>query len=40
VPSIVIGGLATLGVTALWMRGFPALRTMDRFPPIREQTPK
>ena len=32
VPSVVIGGSATLAVTGLWMRLFPSLRTMDRFP--------
>lgn len=32
VPSVVLGGLATIAVTGLWMRLFPTLRTMDRFP--------
>jgi hypothetical protein len=32
VPAVLVGGLATLGVTALWMLGFKPLRTMDRFP--------
>jgi MFS family permease len=32
VPSVVIGGAATIAVTGLWMRLFPSLRTMDRFP--------
>ena len=32
VPSVVLGGAATIGITALWMRLFPMLRTMDRFP--------
>jgi MFS family permease len=32
VPSVVLGGVGTIAVTALWMRLFPALRTMDRFP--------
>ncbi|MFO7277020.1 MAG: MFS transporter [Pseudomonadota bacterium] len=32
VPSVVLGGLATLGVVAAYMRRFPELRTMDRFP--------
>jgi hypothetical protein len=32
VPAVVIGGLATLLVAGLWMRWFPALRTIDRFP--------
>jgi len=32
VPSILLGGGMTLLVALLWMRGFPALRKMDRFP--------
>jgi hypothetical protein len=32
VPSVVIGGLATLAVCALWARLFPELRRVDRFP--------
>ena len=32
VPSVVIGGAATIAITGLWMRLFPTLRTMDRFP--------
>lgn len=32
VPAVVIGGLATLAVTASWMRFFPALTRMDAFP--------
>jgi hypothetical protein len=32
VPSVVIGGLATIGVTVLWTRLFPSLWRMDRFP--------
>jgi MFS family permease len=31
-PAIVTGGLATLVVTLLWVRWFPVLRRMDRFP--------
>ena len=30
-PAVVIGGLATLAVSGLWARWFPALRRMDRF---------
>ena len=37
VPAIIVGSAATLGVTALWMRLFPSLRTMDRFPPLTER---
>ena len=32
VPAVVVGGVATLAVTAVWMWRFPALRRMDRFP--------
>jgi MFS family permease len=31
VPAVVLGGIATLGVVALYTRLFPGLRTMDRF---------
>jgi MFS family permease len=30
VPSVLIGGLGTMVVAALWMRLFPALRNADR----------
>ncbi len=32
IRSVVIGGLATLGVAAVWTRLFPRLAAMDRFP--------
>jgi len=32
VGSVVLGGAATIVITALWMRLFPSLRTMDNFP--------
>jgi MFS family permease len=32
VRSVVLGGAATIAITGLWMRLFPTLRTMDRFP--------
>ena len=32
VPAVVVGGIATLVVTGLWMRLFPVLRDLDRFP--------
>lgn len=31
VPSVVVGGVLTLGVVALWVVLFPALRRLDRF---------
>ena len=30
VPSVVIGGLGTLAIVAIWMKLFPPLRTVDR----------
>ncbi len=36
VPAVVVGGLGTLAVVALWMRAFPPLRTVDR---MREVIP-
>jgi MFS family permease len=30
IPAVVLGGLGTLGVVALWMKLFPPLRTVDR----------
>jgi MFS family permease len=32
VPSVLLGGIATLGVVAAYLRLFPELRRMDRFP--------
>jgi MFS family permease len=32
VPAVVIGGVATILIAALWMRLFPTLRRIDRFP--------
>jgi hypothetical protein len=32
VPAVIIGGCATIAVTALWMRLFPQLARMDRLP--------
>lgn len=31
--AVALGGLASLAVAALWMKAFPMLRKMDRFPP-------
>jgi hypothetical protein len=33
VPAVVIGGGATMVVAWLWMRWFPELSKLDRFPP-------
>lgn len=35
VPAVVIGGLGTLGVVALWMWLFPALRKVDRLSDVK-----
>jgi hypothetical protein len=32
VRAVVIGGVATIAVTAVWIRLFPALWKMERFP--------
>ncbi len=32
VPAVIVGGIATLGVAALWTRLFPELARMDRLP--------
>ena len=37
VRAVVIGGVATLVVTGLWMRMFPGLRNLDRFPEPRRR---
>lgn len=36
-PAIVTGGLATLLVTLLWVRWFPVLSRMDRFPHAKRE---
>ena len=36
-PAIVIGGVATLAVTAIWMWRFPVLTRMDRFPHVEAE---
>ena len=30
VPAVIVGGIGTLIVVALWMRWFPPLRTVDK----------
>jgi MFS family permease len=37
VRAVLVGGIATLVVTGLWMRLFPGLRTLDRFPEARRR---
>jgi MFS family permease len=36
VESVVLGGIGTLFVAAIWMAAFPALRKADRFHPISQ----
>src|SRR5918995_746339 len=31
-PAVVVGGVASIAIAGLWMRWFPALRRIDRFP--------
>jgi hypothetical protein len=31
-PAVVVGGLASMAIAAIWSRGFPALRRVNRFP--------
>jgi MFS family permease len=39
VPTVVIGGFATLAIVGLYLRVFPELRTMNRFPPVHSAPP-
>jgi MFS family permease len=39
VPAVVVGGCATLAVAAIWMRLFPELSKLDRFPPPEREAP-
>lgn len=39
VPAVVIGGVATLAIVGLYLRLFPGLRDMDRFPPAHGTAP-
>jgi hypothetical protein len=32
IPAVVVGGIASVATAGLWMRLFPGLRRMDRFP--------
>ena len=38
VPAVVLGGIGTLIVVGLWMRFFPALRTVDRLDSVLPQS--
>ncbi|MGH8260102.1 MAG: MFS transporter, partial [Steroidobacteraceae bacterium] len=30
VPAVIVGGVGTLAIVAIWMRAFPPLRSVDR----------
>jgi MFS family permease len=36
--AVLVGGIATIAVTALWIKMFPVLWRMDRFAPVAERT--
>ena len=38
-PAVVVGGVASVAIAGLWMRWFPALRRIDRFPEPETRTP-
>jgi MFS family permease len=38
-PAVVVGGLASVAIAALWTRGFPALRRIDEFPEPATKSP-
>jgi MFS family permease len=38
-PAVVVGGLASVAIAALWTRGFPALRRINEFPEPASQSP-
>jgi len=39
VPAVILGGVGTLIVVALWAWMFPELRDADQLTPVQEQTP-
>ena len=40
VPAVVLGGIGTLGVIALWVRWFPELARVDRLDARASEEPK
>ena len=36
-PAVVVGGIASVAIAGLWMRWFPGLRDMDRFPESQQR---
>jgi MFS family permease len=39
IPAVIIGGLGTLGVVALWMKLFPPLKKVDRLTEVHDMPP-
>ena len=39
-PAIILGGIASIGIAALWSWRFPALRNVDRFEDVVPATPR
>jgi MFS family permease len=39
IPAVVVGGIASIATAGIWMREFPALRRMDRFPEPASRSP-
>jgi MFS family permease len=38
-PAVVVGGIASVAIAALWMRWFPGLRRINRFPEPAKKPP-
>ena len=38
IPAVLLGGVATLGVTAIWFRCFPNIRRIDSFEDVEKRT--
>lgn len=36
-PAVVVGGLASIAIAGIWIRGFPGLRRIDRFPEAKSR---
>ena len=38
IPAVLLGGVATLGITAIWFRCFPNIRRIDSFEDVEKRT--
>ena len=38
IPAVLVGGIATLGITAIWFRCFPNIRLIDSFEDVEKRT--